>query len=124
MKCSLGDLKWLAGLLEGEGCFTAISQGTGMRPKHPVILLTMSDKDVVQKAARLLDGRKVSKMYTPTMKSRGAKPCWRAQVTCTRAVDWMKKLYPFMGKRRKTRIRQLVAMWKAAPEKRNAILSR
>ncbi len=44
---SLKDLAWLGGLLEGEGCF--------MIPKgSPRIALAMSDKDVVQRAARLM----------------------------------------------------------------------
>ena len=45
---------WLAGLLEGEGYF----QITKPRHHHPtqvVIRLSMTDKDVVEKAAKLLN---------------------------------------------------------------------
>jgi len=48
------EAAWLSGLLEGEGYF----QITKPRPNHPtqvLIRLSMTDKDVVQKAANLLN---------------------------------------------------------------------
>lgn len=39
------DLYWLSGLLEGEGCFRAQEHG------QPIIVLAMSDEDVVARAA-------------------------------------------------------------------------
>ena len=43
-------IKWLAGLLEGEGCFTA-------RGKYPSVILKMKDHDVVKRAATLMKAR-------------------------------------------------------------------
>lgn len=56
----LKDLYWLAGLLEGEGCFT-YSGST------PMVQLQMTDKDVVERASLLLKGslgRRTRETYT------------------------------------------------------------
>ena len=48
------DAAWLSGLLEGEGYF----QITKPKPNHPtqvLIRLAMTDKDVVEKASKLLN---------------------------------------------------------------------
>ena len=46
------DLCWLAGLLEGEGSFIA---GPPSAPRTPAVVLSMVDRDVVARAADLLD---------------------------------------------------------------------
>jgi hypothetical protein len=43
------DIAWLAGLLEGEGSFMR-----GKRKDAPGISLAMTDRDVVERAAKLL----------------------------------------------------------------------
>jgi hypothetical protein len=46
------DLHWLAGLLEGEGRFIP---GPPSAPRTPAVVLTMADRDIVDRAAILLD---------------------------------------------------------------------
>ena len=45
------ELHWLAGLLEGEGCFT-------FNTYSPVIMLAMTDEDEVRRAATLMKSLK------------------------------------------------------------------
>lgn len=111
------ELYWLAGLLEGEGCFTFgnLSQsGSGFR--HPALVLDMTDKDTMEKAAAMF-GTSVYTLHTPTMKKNNGKPSFRTQVTGTRAVAWMMTLYPLMGSRRQERIREILHSWRESPAK-------
>ena len=50
------DLTWLAGLLEGEGSFLKAPPSD---PNCPRISLEMTDKDVVERAALLMQGKAV-----------------------------------------------------------------
>jgi hypothetical protein len=47
---STHELHWLAGLLEGEGSFTA---GPPSSPRMPVISVNMTDEDVVARLGRI-----------------------------------------------------------------------
>lgn len=98
------DIRWLAGLLEGEGCFLYHSS--------PAIVLNMKDKDVVERAAVILGNRSV-RMKTPP-----AKPQWNQTYTCAvygaRAAGWMMTLYGLMGVRRKDKIKEVLARWRIA----------
>src|SRR5438552_15840203 len=51
------DLRWLAGLLEGEGTFL---RPVPSAPRAPLIRLAMTDHDVVRRAAGLLERSVVS----------------------------------------------------------------
>lgn len=42
---------WLAGLLEGEGCFSVRQDGQRRSPK---VLINMTDKDVIERVAALV----------------------------------------------------------------------
>ena len=57
------DIAWLAGLLEGEGCFR-LDKG-----KYPIIRLGMGDEDVVVRAASLMKTRVLHcrNMWTTTV---------------------------------------------------------
>ena len=104
----VADIQWLAGLLEGEGCFLTSSNTT------PVIVLCMTDKDVVERAAALL---KV-KCYAPTppaWKIGIRKPIYRIMIHGYKAAQWMMLLYSLMGERRRSKIKQCLAIWRKAP---------
>jgi hypothetical protein len=94
------DLYWLAGLLEGEGCFCS-----------PGIKLGVTDRDVVVRVARILE-RHVRGPY-----KYGYKPVYYTEIWAGPAIDWMRKLLPLMGRRRAAKIRSIVARWKKAPGK-------
>jgi len=117
------DIAWLAGIVEGEGCFTRVSAaGTNARPSA-VIAIAMTDEDVVRRAAAILGGYAVSKTLSPAMLKRrpNPKPVYRVSVSGHRAAAWMMTLYALMGKRRKARIAELLREWVAlGPPARNA----
>lgn len=98
----LNDLHWLAGLLEGEGHFT-------MAGRSLQVGMTHTDGDIVRRAARIMGGT----VYGPyRRRPLNRKPCLFLRVTSVDAAGWMMTLYPLMGARRKTRIRELLEKWR------------
>ena len=97
------EYAWLAGLLEGEGYF----QITKPRPNHPtqvLIRLSMTDKDVVEKAANLLKVSINSKAETSEKKT-------IYSFTLSRRDDVEKTLIqilPHMGSRRSKKINECI----------------
>lgn len=91
------DLYWLAGLLEGEGSFTA---GPPSKPNCPRITLAMIDIDIVKRAAALLGA--------PSVRMRHYSNNWHTIYECAssgaRAVAIMRQLQPLMGSRRQAQI--------------------
>lgn len=94
------ELAWLAGLLEGEGCFSYRKDRD-----IPVLEVKMTDWDVMNRVA-LLFGRRV----TPIPPGReGYQPQYRARVQGEPARELMRLLKPHMGQRRAARIEELLA---------------
>lgn len=112
------DCAWLAGLLEGEGCFKLHNKTNGYRGTI-AIALQMSDEDVVQRAAFLM-GCKVMGPHGPYGVSK--KQTWQVIVMGKKAEGLMRQLLPFMGKRRSEKIAALLAHREAGqvvdPERR------
>lgn len=100
------DITWMAGLLEGEGYFGGGRKGRGKKRDSFVIALTMTDEDVIARAAALLDCK-----YFPRKSVKGWKPAYMLQVSGKRAAAWMMTLYPLMGERRKARISEALRHW-------------
>jgi|SRR5712664_1231726 len=91
------DLHWLAGLLEGEGCF-------GFDGSH-YVRLKMADEDVVRRAAGLMGGRAVMER---SRKDPRHQLMWYVGVYGGRARLLMEKLLPLMGARRAAKIRAVL----------------
>lgn len=92
------DLIWLAGLLEGEGTFDA------HRGRYPRIRLAMTDRDIVGRAASLMDAKiRLSLHDAP------AKPTWHTEISGDRAAAIMREILPFMGSRRSGRIAEALS---------------
>lgn len=105
------EITWLAGLLEGEGTF-----GTS-HVKTPTvrIILMMTDRDVVQRAAKLMDAPEPSERRR--MNPRTGSPykvAWVATVSGNKAVQIMNDIHPYMGERRSARISELISLFTAA----------
>jgi hypothetical protein len=100
-----GSVYWLAGLLEGEGWFGRSHH------KVPCIVVTMTDEDVIGRAAALL-GNKVVKQP-----KRVGKQAWSVSLYGHRAVEWLRVLQPLMGDRRAERIAELLEEWDARAHK-------
>ncbi len=107
----IADIHYMVGLIEGEGCLVL------HRGKYPRVTVAMTDKDVVEKAARLF---KSGTMYSRATMSRNlvkaviTKPIWTTLVTGGRAVGWMLTIYSLMGQRRQKKIRDIVKKWKVS----------
>lgn len=87
------DLFWLAGLLEGEGCFDL------HRGRYPRIRLGMTDRDVVGRAATLLGGR-----VRLTLRPAPVQATWHVEISGTKAAEMMRVILPYMGARRSAKI--------------------
>ena len=94
------DLLWLAGLLEGEGCFYMRGRN---RPAGLCVRLQMTDKDVVERAAALLD----AKVYERGPRGSHS-TIWGFWVGGPKAADIMARLLPLMGVRRSSKIQELL----------------
>jgi hypothetical protein len=94
------QIAWLAGLLEGEGYFGVY------RGSRPVVEVKMVDRDVVQRVGELL-GNPVP-VAIPAANER-CQVQYRARVRGKGAEVVMRDLLPHMGKRRASRIREILA---------------
>lgn len=97
------DLHWLAGLIEGEGCYRRYGKAALQ------ITIGMTDRDVVERAARLMGGHVVRCEKRPPRKA-----IYRVAITGPAAAAWMMTLYSLMGQRRRARIREALTVWRCA----------
>lgn len=106
-----GDIRQLAGLLEGEGSFRYTTS--------PVVKLAMTDRDVIDQArAWMGHDRHITHWGTaPTVHVRtrvGRKTIYTFTVCGPEAAGWMMMLFQFMGARRQQQIRVALAKWRVA----------
>lgn len=105
------DLIWLAGILEGEGSFDVQrnKQKSGNVLQYARLQCRMTDEDVMQRVARILD-RPLNGPYLP--KNPKHKPFWNVKWTAARGLffDWLRALQPLMGRRRQSEIATLFCL--------------
>lgn len=107
------DVVYLAGLLEGEGTFDL------HRGKYPRIRLAMTDRDIVGRAATLMDTTiRLSFHRAP------AAPTWHAELSGERAAEIMSELLPHMGTRRSQRIATVLAAFTYRQSENDGKMSR
>lgn len=99
------DLAWLAGLWEGEVTFMP---GPPSRHHKPVMLLRMTDQDVVERAASLME-RAVFEVRRRAQKH--YKRVYGISLRGKCAALWMAKLRSWMGKRRQCQIDRALACY-------------
>lgn len=115
------DIHWLAGYLEGEGCFghynrrrsrdVAGERRDGSRGGSQFVLMVSvgsTDLDVIERAATLMRGHVYARK-----KIRGRKRDWTVHIGGPRAAGLMMTLLPLMGARRAKRIKEALAAWRA-----------
>jgi len=100
---TIAEITWLAGLLEGEGCFYFRSS--------PAISLQMTDRDIIEKATSLVNNKKGKNIYSYKPKG-NRKRAYSLRIHGYRAIAWMLTIYSFMGERRKEKIRNVISDWK------------
>ena len=106
------ELGWLTGLLEGEGSFLAPPPS---EPNQPRFVLVMTDEDVVQKAAQLLEVNYVH-IWRPSNSK--WKPAYKIQIKSSRAVNVMRAIRPHVGGRRGAKIDVILAQYEQSSKKR------
>jgi hypothetical protein len=91
---------WLTGLLEGEGTFGSIKR-SDCRKYMSYVAVMMSDPDVIEKAAKLMQCIPYGPYKT---RNRDSLPLYIARVERVKARRLMKLVYPFIGARRQAQI--------------------
>jgi hypothetical protein len=89
------DIRWAAGLFEGEGCAEVRKDGGGR------LRLTMTDQDAVLEFHRVMGRGAIRQMKVP----RGNKPAWDWYVSHKDDVRFCaERLLPYMCERRRKAI--------------------
>lgn len=94
------DLCWVAGLLEGEGCFTTKNRG-----RYISLCCHMTDLDVLQKLQKYVGGS-ICGPYQNTQSHHKLRYHW--SLSSKDSYNLMKALLPHMCIRRKKRIEELL----------------
>lgn len=108
LNLSKKDKYWLAGLLEGEGTFM---EGPPSDPRAPVVQVSMTDEDVMERVATLLGYVCIN----PPLRNLAFKPIYIVRLRGKRAVELMQLLKLLMGKRRQEQIQRALACYKPKP---------
>ena len=104
----LEAIAWLAGLLEGEGCFGIAKSGSR---SYPRISLHMCDLDVLQRAASMMGASSVYAYADRRAKGRQWSQMYGLAVSGTRAASEMVRLRTFMGGRRSRQIDEALSSY-------------
>lgn len=102
---NLAETAWLAGLLEGEGCFYLQKAKGRMAQDAPSLRLVMTDVDIISRVAVLIDAN----VGVQAPRYDGCKVVYRVTLLGWPALDVMQAVRPFMGLRRGAKIDELVA---------------
>jgi hypothetical protein len=111
------ELAWVAGLLEGEGCFTRKSGASSLR--GVTVQCHMTDLDVLQRLHRTIGVGHLRGPYKasgPTGSRKKYKPRWMVQVSGPAAYQLMQQLLPLMCSRRAARIRVLLKEYESVKD--------
>lgn len=105
------ETAWLAGLLEGEGSFFLLrNRVSGKVYLYPQVIVGMTDRDVIERAAVMMESSVAS-----VSNGQGRKRIYRAHAVGRKAVRIMRLIRPHMGLRRGKKIDDLLADWDARP---------
>lgn len=97
------EAAWLAGLLEGEGCFVLKS---GRQNGYAAIRCSMTDLDVIERITEVTGVGCVSEQKVPA----GGKPAWTWVVSRRSVVASIcRRIRPHMGVRRSEKIGRIMA---------------
>lgn len=105
------SIEWLAGLLEGEGCFSDMRSGPGGKHRTPLISCWMTDGDVIEEAQAVITeiGGRPAKINSRIIKS--GKTVYGVFITGLPAVKIMWAVLPHMGQRRSAKILDIISSW-------------
>lgn len=105
------DLGWVAGLLEGEGCFGAYSDSRRPSTFSVKVQMESTDFDVVSKLNSLVPGRVWESNYPSKLKRfPNGKPSWRWQISDKKKVQsLLNQLKPHMSSQRILQIENVLS---------------
>lgn len=96
---SADQVGWIAGILEGEGCWTA----NGCRGNW-LVSVRMTDRDIIERLRHITGVGRV----TMEENKKGYKTAWAWQVAARPQREWLTvAVWPWLGTRRRERILQL-----------------
>jgi len=100
------DTAWLAGWLEGEGCFSIRKIKQGSRQyDYPIVTASSTDFDTLERVQSIAGG----KIYEARPQNPNHSMCWRWQLYGKdEATSLMLTLLPLMSKRRRERIQEVL----------------
>ena len=101
----MSEFFWLCGLLEGEGSFIA---GSPSKPGKPKVCVQMTDRDVVERVARLFGGHKVQLKKAKNVKH---KDSFYVALCGDKAAELMHAMQPHMSLRRQQQISKALDSW-------------
>jgi len=93
------EIMWVAGFLEGEGCFFTSPTNS------PGVKVCLTDKDVLDKYGKLID-RPVKGPYSDNRI--GYKVRWEVNLYGKPAIVLMQSILPHMGGRRSIKIQKII----------------
>jgi hypothetical protein len=110
------ELGWVAGLIEGEGCFFVTTRSAGGYGPYSYARVTvcMTDRDVLERLQQVTGVGTLEKVRE--RKDPAHKPIsqW---IVCRHeeAIELMRLIYPLMGSRRQAKIREVLAHFETRP---------
>ena len=100
---------WLVGLLEGEGCFN-------LDKSSPRIVISMIDKDIIEYVGQIWG----TNVHRREQHGLGTKPMYSTSIQGDTAVRLLRKILPYMSKRRKEKLSYLLKMDLLRPHRKGA----
>lgn len=101
MSKSITEIHWLAGILEGEGCFN-------FQAGSPRIMVATVDLDVIERIRIIVNSKNPFNISRTTT----GKELYKLTLCGSLAIQWLMTLYPLMSIRRKQKIRDVISIWK------------
>lgn len=110
------DLFYIAGLLEGEGCFTwqrCSRNGKDISYGGVLIDVKMVDKDIIDRYRQIVGATANQQKHKPSTPN--SQTQYGQRISGHAAASLMRELLPLMGVRRSNRIRFLLEKWDNRP---------
>lgn len=99
---------WIAGIIEGEGCFGITAPSRGRNTANGRIVVNMTDGDVI---LRLKEWAQRGTVSGPRARPKGCKPIWTWTVSrCEDVLYVIQRVSPYLLSRRADRAAQLAAL--------------
>lgn len=101
------SVRWLAGLLEGEGSFyTCAPKVKGKYYPYPTIRVRMTDREPIERVSRFFGSTCGQLKDLPS-----GKPLFQTAACSLTAAGWMMTLWADMSPRRRAQIKTALSRW-------------